>query len=628
MPPTVIEWTRLEPYSRDESLGGGLRAEVHDPLWSLARQWQFGEFLGEDVGSPVQVRWRMDGTPLTRYQPGGLATGATAQGQRLDDVPLETLVERERVHAEGAPWPRLRLAAEAGLHLLRLLGTAHRAALVARFPLQVPAERPGEPLDDDTRRFLLVVTRRVPDGGLLYSILLALRDPTTLGRLADPYRSQVSGGVQTWQAWQQTLPEAERTRIGTAVTDWLKWYGSLFSEPGQTGPAQPSWIGERMEYAVAVSAPAPAVEVVLGAPAPAGEVVLGAPEYTGGHLDWYSFNVLRSGSLGAARSDLAQDELKREMIKGSAIPVPVSFPGMPSPRWWEFEDARVDLGSVQAGPQDLAQLLLLEFALVYHNDWFVLPVDLPVGSVCHVRWVVVSDTFGERTWIRSAREVDRKVLPPDQAQLPWDMFRLALDRPISTAGDREPPDALFLPPVLGTSLQGAALEEVLFLRDEMANMAWAVERVVESPAGRPINRSEEYQAARRRQDAQDTTPPTATGDQPTTLAYRWATPVPPHWLPLFPVRIRPGEPAIQLQRGGAPQGQVLEPERGPDQPPLRLNEEEVPRAGARVIRAYQYARWIDGRTYLWVGRRKGAGRGEGASGLRFDVLEPVQRPNS
>jgi hypothetical protein len=46
----------------------------------------------------------------------------------------------------------------------------------------------------------------------------------------------------------------------------------------------------------------------------------------------------------------------------------------------------------------------------------------------------------------------------------------------------------------------------------------------------------------------------------------------------------------------------------------------VPREGAVIDRAFQFARWFDGRALLWLGRRKGAGRGEGASGLRFDVL--------
>ena len=39
--------------------------------------------------------------------------------------------------------------------------------------------------------------------------------------------------------------------------------------------------------------------------------------------------------------------------------------------------------------------------------------------------------------------------------------------------------------------------------DEMATMAWAVERIIESPAGQPLNRFEAYQEERRRKEAAD-----------------------------------------------------------------------------------------------------------------------------
>ena len=54
---------------------------------------------------------------------------------------------------------------------------------------------------------------------------------------------------------------------------------------------------------------------------------------------------------------------------------------------------------------------------------------------------------------------------------------------------------------------------------------------------------------------------------------------------------------------------------------LRIPEEEVPRAGARATSQWQHARWLDGSTHVWNGRQKGAGRGEGSSGLLFDALE-------
>jgi hypothetical protein len=54
--------------------------------------------------------------------------------------------------------------------------------------------------------------------------------------------------------------------------------------------------------------------------------------------------------------------------------------------------------------------------------------------------------------------------------------------------------------------------------------------------------------------------------------------------------------------------------------PLLIPEEEVPREGAVVRRAWQGARWYDGRLFVWSANRKSAGRGEGSSGLRFDTL--------
>jgi hypothetical protein len=57
----------------------------------------------------------------------------------------------------------------------------------------------------------------------------------------------------------------------------------------------------------------------------------------------------------------------------------------------------------------------------------------------------------------------------------------------------------------------------------------------------------------------------------------------------------------------------------PDDDTLVIEEEEVPRIGATLKRKFQYARSSDGRSWLWIGRSKTAGRGEAQSALRFDV---------
>jgi hypothetical protein len=54
----------------------------------------------------------------------------------------------------------------------------------------------------------------------------------------------------------------------------------------------------------------------------------------------------------------------------------------------------------------------------------------------------------------------------------------------------------------------------------------------------------------------------------------------------------------------------------------RAHEEEVLREGVRLVRDRVLARSSDGGTHLWSRWRRQAGRGEGSSGLAFDVAEP------
>ena len=49
----------------------------------------------------------------------------------------------------------------------------------------------------------------------------------------------------------------------------------------------------------------------------------------------------------------------------------------------------------------------------------------------------------------------------------------------------------------------------------------------------------------------------------------------------------------------------------------------MPRAGVRVTQSFQRTRWSDGRAWVWLGVRKQTGRGEGSSGLAFDVARAI-----
>ena len=41
----------------------------------------------------------------------------------------------------------------------------------------------------------------------------------------------------------------------------------------------------------------------------------------------------------------------------------------------------MNLAAVTVSPDDLARMLIVEFATVYGNDWDLLPIQLPSGAV-------------------------------------------------------------------------------------------------------------------------------------------------------------------------------------------------------------------------------------------------------
>jgi hypothetical protein len=583
--PSITTWTRLEPHSRSGDVAGGVAARIHDPLWLLARQWQVAEFQGEDGGTPVVARWRGRVAPLSRCHLGAIAPNTRVQAPAFDpaSLPLEAMVERQPLPLGAAAAPGaegLRRGVDAGQHFLRLLalqpiGGRYREAFIKAYAVKAldAAQRAG--LDADTLAFADLVAGRALDARRLRAALDA-------------------GGVAALDPALR-IRAADRAELENACRAWTTWCDALFSTPA---PAQDAWARERMEYAFSVAARV--------SDDPFGERTLTAAEYFEGRLDWHAFDVNAEVTLGAGA------DAPGASVVRSVIPVPVSYRGMPAPRFWEFEDARIDVGLVQVGPTDLPHLLLIEYASVYGNDWFVIPIDLPVGSLTETRSLVVADTFGVRTLLRPHGD-------PALPRAPWSLFQLSPTPSGDAPRGRPLANLFFLPPSVAQTVEGATLEELLLLRDEMANMAWAIERRIESPLEAALERGS---------DALE--PAAPAGPVGGVSAYRLASATPPHWVPLLPVRVDEGTAEVRLARAAtlAPdgsrrivraEGRLLIDPAAPGAP-LLIREEEVPREGVRVRRSYQSTRWLDGRLVVWAGHRKNVGRGEGSSGLAFDSV--------
>src|SRR3954447_15805346 len=88
--PMITVWNRVEGRPRTVDFSRALRAEVRDALWMLTRQWQLGEFRGEDAGSPVLARTHVSTTRITHVRPGD------GPAVPFDEtVPLEAQIERQ-----------------------------------------------------------------------------------------------------------------------------------------------------------------------------------------------------------------------------------------------------------------------------------------------------------------------------------------------------------------------------------------------------------------------------------------------------------------------------------------------------------------------------------------------------
>src|SRR5882762_1033541 len=125
--PIITGWNRLEGRPRSADFERSLRAEVRDPLWFLTRQWQYGEFEGEDAGSPIDARVAYTTAPLDGFTVGAIT-------EPYDPAtPLEVTVAREAVPFDLTLHMQ---AARLFVRLLRALGPTKRLPdYIARFPL-------------------------------------------------------------------------------------------------------------------------------------------------------------------------------------------------------------------------------------------------------------------------------------------------------------------------------------------------------------------------------------------------------------------------------------------------------------------------------------------------------------
>jgi hypothetical protein len=450
------------------------------------------------------------------------------------------------------------------------VGVAYRARStpidpVAGQPLLDPRRVPAEAIVESEPEDFWTPGRRVAIGRLVTTAAAGAgtalpADPALrLAGLPVPYDVLDGIGLDGQVLW--------RRRAELHLQE--EWFGAV--PPPQGEPAD-LWDSAEFSYTTAFTA---------------AEATLTLTRHEGGDLDWYSVD---------ASVPLAADPNPPDPV--SVYPARLQYPGAPLPRWWQIEDAKVDIGGYPPDRSHFATLLLIDLITSHSDDWFRFPIEAVAGHVVTLDEVVVTDSFGE-TW---------QLTPPTD----WSLF--------ATGGLG--PRSLVIWATAATPLAGPVRDEVVIGIDEDANLVWAVERRLR---GKAIP-----------------TDPDPVPDPPAHLdttgrqgfAYRPMTRVPLHWHPYVVEEVDGRRRFVQGRAADLsgpsavlmppPESDLLyDPATNGTHPVHQIEPAAIPQDGLRLERRAMLARATDASPVLWTQRRRQPLLSPPGLRLRFDTLEPI-----
>ena len=311
--------------------------------------------------------------------------------------------------------------------------------------------------------------------------------------------------------------------------------------------------------------------------------------HSGGTIDWYSVD---------ADAPLPVPDPLPEPI--AVYPGRMRYPGAPLPRWWQIEEAHVDIGGFPPDRSHFATMLLIDLIVSHSDDWFMFPIVTPAGHIVTLHEVRIRDAFSDE-WT---------VQPPAD----WSLFKVT----------KLAETSLLVWPTVATPLNGPTLEDVLLGVDEDANLLWAVERRLE---GRDLPTPP-------REDAIMPDGPGQAVDTTQRMRYTYlpSTPMFPYWHPYEIQEIAGRRRFVQGRLANLatdppalmpePRARILfDPQSTPPAPVHQIEPATVPTHGLQLERRYVLARGTDGKPVLWTQRRRLALLAPPAPHLRFDVMQ-------
>ncbi len=367
-----------------------------------------------------------------------------------------------------------------------------------------------------------------------------------------------------------------------------------------------------------------------------GKTELIAEEYNGNQLDWYDFKLSNNVNISGPEEDI------------SIFPKNLRYKGMPNSRWWTFEDHLIDVGNIKRPYLNYLTMILMEFALLYSNDWFYIPINYDIGNLRKITRFNVMDSFGIVTDVKP-------VVDATKERKGWEIFTLSKVQDGSSNDHISDGSLFYIPNNLDDGgLESTPIEEVSLLRDELANLVWGVEHKYENAEGDIIDRHDEELEKKQKMLEE--------GEEKEILVYYWdkkneklvkedeiteedkfgldfvgplakyelMSYVPPYWIPYVPRQIvksdilKKGQIILRRGRTKVDSPDITQYKGVFLGESKYIFEEEVPRTGIFLKRVWQLARDTNGDFYLWCGRKKSQDMKRKSSGLRFDYLKSTE----
>lgn len=618
--------TRIEPRTRNSDYKKALSFEVFDPLWMLCRQWQYGRFKAADCGSPVMVKIK-----TVRKYIDSVLRGSGENLNYSTDVPLESEVEKQNI--EITPYVRV----ESAMQFKKLLADFEQrksviSFLLKKYPLDSSIDEKLEPLEklkeeknEALNKFHRFYATRSFDGKKFYDALNG-NDNTIVNEIVASIPN-VNGDSSI------------KKNLKKKVEDYKKWFKNKFFPclDDSGNESKDCWNTSKLGYETEVTQR---------------ENCYVAEDYDSGKLSWYSFDKKGADDLSVEKSEI-------KML--SYIPTPANIPGAPSSRLWEFEDRRVNMGNGNNDFNFIGTVAMMQYVTMYSNDWMITPLETETGTVLDVEGIVIKDSFGNRHYInKSAQDLDElqykkthKNCTEDELNKKftklsytdrWDMFGCSYNDAYAKQNFTTS-RGLFFPPTVLRCEESKPIEEVQFLRDEMANMVWGVETTLNNKCGGTMDGKtlsdsilsvvDETNLA----EAGSKEPITKNEEAEYSLLIQ--NRVPMNWIPFLPEQMIGNCREIAFRRATMPifyndgdecvykkvrpstslLAAKKEKRDGKECViPLYINEEELASCGVKVVKTAQRTRWFLGKSFNWIGNREIISEYQANSGLMFDEL--------